>query len=152
MNTPNPKILYAVEPNSERFFRWLRETSVYLIQLYWELFFTLPVTILSMMFAVIIIGVGVIDIVNHPSLFSPDLLLIGMSLAFLIFGRVREFVWALLICTFIWVVLVSLLLVPIVGADYKVITITAKIALGVVEFIPPCIAALYIDYARHRKP
>jgi hypothetical protein len=151
MNATNPKLLYSVEPNSERFFRWLRETSATAIRLYWELFISLPVTIFAMLFAVIAIVVGIMDIVQHPSRFWHDLLPIVVFLAFLIFSRVQAFFWALLGCFILWVVLVALLLLPIVGTDYMAVTTTAKILLGVTYFLPPFIAALYIDYARHRK-
>jgi hypothetical protein len=151
MNTTNPRLLYSVEPNSERFIRWLRETSATAVRFYWELFISLPVTIIAMLLAVIAIVVGIMDIVQHPSPFWSDLLPIGVSFAFLMFSRVRAFLWALLGCFILWVVLVALLLLPIVGTDYRAVTTTAKIVLGMTYCLPPFLAAIYIDYARHRK-
>ena len=151
MNAEHPKSLYVVEPDGERFSRWLRETTACAIRLYWDIFIELPATMITMMLGLIGTGVGIMDIVRSPAHYRSDLPLIGICLAFLIFRRVRAFCWALLGCSVLWVVLLALVLIPILGEDYEVRTTAAKILLGVADFLPPIIAALYIDHARHRR-
>ena len=151
MNAEHPKSLYVVEPGGERFIRWLRETTALAIRLYWDIFIGIPATIITMMLALIGTVVGIMDIARNPAHYGSDLPLIGICLAFIIFQRVRAFCWALLGCSVLWIVLLALVLIPILGQDYEGGTTAAKILLGVADFLPPIIGALYIDHARHRK-
>ena len=151
MNSINPRVLYSVDPRSERLARLIREKTATAVRLYWELFVSLPISIISFLVAVITIVVCVVATVQHPDTFLHNLPPIGLALAFLAYRRVREFSWALLGCLVFWILLVALLLLPFVGPDFKVVTTTTKILLGVAYLLPPFIAALYIDHARHRQ-
>jgi len=152
MDTTNPRALYAIEPNSERFTRWLAETTRWAVRLYWDLFVALSVTFLMMGMALICFSVGLLDLIKHPGNASADLLLMSASATFLIFERVRAFFWAFLACSTVWFLLVAAILLPILGADYRPASITAKIAIVLLDFLPPIITAVFIDYARHREP
>ena len=143
--------MFAVEPDTARCLRWLEEATAFAVRLYWDLFVSIPVTIFSFMFAGMAVFIGFLDLAQHPQHFWSDVPLIGFSVAFLVFARLRTFVWALLACSVGWVVIVALLLLPFVGPDYLAGTMTAKILLGAVDFLPPLLAALCIDRARHSK-
>ena len=151
MSPQNPHHLYAVEPNGVRFIRWVRETSAVAIRLYWYIFVGIPATLITLLAALAGTVAGTVDLVRRPAQFQTDLPLIGICVAFLVFQRVRAFFWALLGCFAVWVLLLAVVLRPILGKDYAVGTTGAKILLGVADFLPPIIAALYIDNARRQK-
>ena len=134
-----------------RCLRWLEEATAFAVRLYWDLFVSLPIIFFSLSFAGIAIIVALIDVAHHPQHFWSDVPLIGFAIAFLAFARLREFIWTLLACLISWATIVALLLLPFVGPDYLAATLTAKVLLGIIDFLPPLLAALYIDRARHAK-
>ena len=91
----------------------------------------------------------------YPTQFYIDLPLLAFCLSFIAFQRVRAFFWTFVGCSFLWIVLLAIVLLSILGADYKASTAAAKLILSVAYFLPPAIAAFFIDAARHhnrRKP
>lgn len=153
MDAINPRALYAIEPQAERFSRWIAETTRWAIRLYWDLFVALPTTIIMMGMALICLGVGLMDLIKYPSNACADLLMISVSAAFMLFQRMRAFAWAFMACcTVWWIVLVTALLNPVMGENYKAASPTANIAILLLDLIPPLVAAAFIDRAKHRKP
>jgi len=152
MDTISSQALYAIDPKAERFTRWLAETTRWAVRTYWELFVTLPVTFILVVTALLCLIVGVLDLIKHPVNAYADLLLIGAAAAFLVFQRLRAFLWAFLACCIFWIPLMVALIFSIAGKDYKAVSAAANIAIIVIYFLPPLVASVFIDYARHRKP
>ena len=150
MNTQS-NILYLVDPESARVMRWLRQAGATAVYLYWELLVCLPVAIFTRIFAAVIFLAAIIDLIHRPSDFARDLPLAAVALAALVIPRAREFLWVLLGCFVVWMVVVVAALLPILGADYKATTTFVKVLLGVVYLLPPGFAAFYVDRVRHRK-
>ena len=151
MNAVNKGALFAIEPQSERFTRWVAETTQWAIRLYWELFVALPVQVISMGTALICFIVGVLDTLKRPGNAFHNLPLICASAAFLLFHRVRSFFWAFLACFIVWLPVEVVFIISLLGEDYKTVSVAANIALVLLCLLPPLVAAAFIDHARHRN-
>ena len=152
MTAPSPKSPFTGNFNGAHFVRWLRETTTWAIRLYWDIFVGLPATAITLGFALIATIVGFADIVRNPAHYITDLSVIGFGVAFLISHRFRVFIWSLLGFSVLWVVLLAIVLLPLFGPGYIARSAAARLLLEATDFLPPIIAALYIDYATYRKP
>ena len=151
MDAPDSTILHSVEPSFELLARRLRELTIWIARLYWNLFVWIPLVAFTMLFAGLFVLVGFAEMINHPAFFWRDVPLIAMSLCFLGFHRVRVFFWVLLPCLVGWFSLVAVLLIPFLGPEYVVNTPLEKLLLGTAELLPPLVAALCIERVIDRR-
>jgi hypothetical protein len=150
MNEHTSQALYLVDPRSERFLCWLRDAVMYVARLYWDLFISLPLTIMSMSLALVASVMSLIDLFQNPSRWLCDVILLSLGIAFLVSSRVRTFFWALVACAFLWIPLIVSVMRGIIDFSHEHTSTPDLILIALFCFLPPIVAALLIERVRHR--
>jgi hypothetical protein len=137
--------LYAVEPDGQRFMRWLYEFTRRAARVYWDIAVALPVTILSMGLALLFSGVCILDLFQKSRNIPFDLIALAISIPFLGSRRFRVFVWTWFACQVGWLVLLLALILPFTGPDFDAKTNAARTLLAIAYFAPPLFLAIYFE-------